>query len=297
MVKKPEDYDFESHYSNYASIIQTRKFLLRRISDEDICHWHGRIKLFCDEILEHLDITEDATYLDLGCNIGTFAIELASRKKRAVGVDLSQDALDIAEALSDHLGLEPRPQFIKADISEESTFSPESFEAIMAEDIFEHLHEDLLVQTIKNCSLWLKPGGYLVFHTHPTKYDYLFHDRGWKAALALFPLRIYSMIHGDRKFKRMVERYHKYVMNPISKLKYGKTHEERILHSAHCNLQTVDHLEGLISSAGMVPLTTKTACLYKGDREKRRTRAFGKREYYHRNLYGIAWKPLRGLVK
>ena len=297
MVEKPEDYDFEGIYTSGYVIGQAKKFLLRKIDDEDICHWHDRIKLFCDEIVERLDVPEDATYLDLGCNIGTFAIELASRGKRATGVDLSREALDAAEAFSDFVGIDNRPEFVEGDVSDGTVFEPQSFDVILAEDIFEHLHEDLLERTFKNCELWLKPGGFLVFHTHPTKYDYLFHSRGWKSSLALLPVMVYSMIHSERKFKRMVERYHRYVMNPLSKLRYGKTHEERILHNPHCNLLTVARIEDLTRSVGLVPLATKTACLYKRDREKKRTRILGKREYYHRNIYGIAWKPLPGLIR
>tara|TARA_B100002003_G_scaffold114165_1_gene105609 strand:+ start:401 stop:1297 length:897 start_codon:yes stop_codon:yes gene_type:complete len=297
MINKPENYDFNNIYSDDYIKGQAKKFLLRKIRDEDVCHWHDRIKLFCDEIIERLDLPKDAKYLDLGCNIGTFAIELAFRGKQAIGLDLSGDALIYAEAFSTSLGLKNRPKFIKGDASEREIFQSESFDAILAEDIFEHLHENLLVKTINNCAHWLKPGGFLVFHTHPTKYDYLFHSRGWKSVLALLPVTIYSLIHRERKFKRMVENYHRYVMNPISKLKSGKTHEEKIIHKPHCNLMTVDHLENLIQSAGMLSLSIKTACLYKRDRVRKRAIIFGKREYFHRNIYGIAWKPLTELLE
>jgi hypothetical protein len=100
------------------------------------------------------------------------------------------------------------------------------------------------------------------------------------------------LVHGERKFKRTVELYHKYVMNPISKLRYGKTQEERILHKAHCNLLTVDYMENLLQSVNLLSLTVNTANLYKREKGLVRKILFGKREYFHRNIYGIAWKPL-----
>ena len=146
MINKPENYDFNNIYSRDYTKGQAKKFLLRKIRDEDICHWHDRIKLFCDEIIERLDLPKDAKYLGLGRNVGTFAIELASRGKQATGLDLSGDALAYAEAFGLYLGLENRPKFVKGDASERDIFQPESFDAILAEDIFEHLHEDLLVK-------------------------------------------------------------------------------------------------------------------------------------------------------
>lgn len=291
MNKKPLNYDFDKIYSKNYSMGQTKKFLLRKIRVDDICHWHYRIEFFCDELIERLDLNENPRFLDLGCNIGTFAIEFARRGKQVVGIDLSEEAINFAEALTTHLKLTNRPQFINGDISASDTFPPDSFDAILAEDIFEHLHKDILSKTIHNCSRWLKPGGYLIYHTHPTKYNYLFHSRGWKSALRRIPLILF-LIHGERKFKRAVDRYHKYVVNPLSKMFTGKTQEEKIIHDAHCNLLGVEDVSELIDTAGLVSLTVKTANFNKRDSGKMKWKLFGNREYFHQNLYGIAWKPL-----
>lgn len=297
MLNKPSDYDFEGLYSSDLAIIQLKKFLLRYVEVGDFCHWHERIELFLEGIVEKLDLNEDATYLDLGCQLGTFSIELAKRGRNATGVDLSQDALDVAEMLVDKLGLENRPTFVKGDISDSSVFEAESFDVILAEDIFEHLHQDVLEKTFESCAKWLKPGGFFVYHTHPTKYDYLFHSRGWKSSLSLLPVALMSLIHGERKFKRFVEWYHRKVMNPIAKLRKGKTHEEQILHKPHCNLLTVSAIEELLGKNGLVSAGVKTENLYKRDQVRfpLRNKLFGDREYFHRNIYGVAWKPFAEL--
>ncbi|MEO5333855.1 MAG: class I SAM-dependent methyltransferase [Magnetococcus sp. YQC-5] len=293
---KPENYNFDALYSADLAQVQMSKFLLRRIRVGDLCHWHDRIQFFLDELVERLDRPKNAEYLDLGCQIGTFAIELGSRGYSATGVDLSQDALKVAQLLADKQQPVVPPKFVHGDISVQGLFPPESFDVIMAEDIFEHLHQDVLAQTIQNCAVWLRPGGFLVYHTHPTKYDYLFHSRGWKTVLSLIPLAVLSLIHGERKFKWWVEWYHKYVMNPCSRLKTGKTHEERILHQPHCNLLTLDAVEKMLRQASLIALVGKTDNFYKNALSRKRRLFFGDREYYHRNLYGIAWKPYRELL-
>jgi 2-polyprenyl-3-methyl-5-hydroxy-6-metoxy-1,4-benzoquinol methylase len=291
MNKKPLDYDFDRLYSEDYTLGQLKKFLLRNIESNDICHWHERNTFFIDELIGKLDLSEDSHYLDLGCNIGTFAIEFSARGKAATGVDLSQDAIRTAELMASYLQLQRSPTFVHGDISDASVFSENSFDVIIAQDILEHLHDDVLKKTLENCFTWLKPGGYFVYQTHPTKYDYLFHSRGWKSLVRLLPL-VPSLIHGERKFKRAVERYHNYIINPVSKFLTGQTREQKIEHDAHCNLLTASEVVTKVEDSGMVSLFVKTENMYKSDRDKKRAIFFANREYFHRNIYGIAWKPI-----
>jgi cyclopropane fatty-acyl-phospholipid synthase-like methyltransferase len=297
MLKKPEDYDFDNLYSSQLSNIQLNKFLLRHVEVGDFCHWHQRIELFIEQIINKLDLPTNPEFLDLGCQLGTFSIELAKRGHNTTGVDLSKDALKVANLLSEKLGLEKRPNFVLADISDPSIFKEGSFDVIMAEDIFEHLHQDILEKTIENCAKWLKPGGYLVYHTHPTKYDYLFHSRGWKSSLRLLPAMVVSLIHGERKFKKFIEWYHNAIINKVTKLTKGKTQEELILHNPHCNLLTKKAVCDLMEANRLQSIGSQTENLYDRDRSRFPIRRlfFNKREYFHRNIYGIAWKPYKEL--
>jgi 2-polyprenyl-3-methyl-5-hydroxy-6-metoxy-1,4-benzoquinol methylase len=287
MREKPQNYDFANIYSEAYSLGQTKKFLLRNIDTHNICNWKIKQQLFCDEIIEKLDLNTGSVFLDLGCNIGTYAIEMASRGWKTVGVDLSDHAIEAARVLAARVLKENRPKFLQGDVSDASLFEEGSFDVIMAEDIFEHLHEELLIKALNNCYRWLKAGGYMMFHTCPTKYDYLFHSRGWKSTVRLLPLVPFT-IHGERKFKRAVSRYHRLV---------GRKQAERIINDAHCNLLTTDHLAHLINTSGLVVLTMKTANLYELNSNFFRRLFFSKREYFHRNLFGVAWKPLPKLFR
>jgi len=110
--------------------------------------------------------------------------------------------------------------YVTANGSKTNTFSEDSFDIIVAEDIFEHLHNNVLRKVLENCFLWLKPGGHLIFHTFPTRFDYIFHDSKWWIPLALFA-RI-----TDNKFSHLVDIYHRHLLNPWRKLRAGKTFEE-----------------------------------------------------------------------
>ena len=60
MNKKPLDYDFDRLYSEDYTLGQLKKFLLRNIESNDICHWHERNTFFIDELIGKLDLSENS---------------------------------------------------------------------------------------------------------------------------------------------------------------------------------------------------------------------------------------------
>ena len=54
----------------------------------------------------------------------------------------------------------------------------------------------------------------------------------------------------------------------------------------------VEKYKDKVEDSGMVSLFVKTENMYKSDRDKKRAIFFANREYFHRNIYGIAWKPI-----
>ena len=92
--------------------------------------------------------------LDVGCGHGLLMDEAQTRSWRVTGLELSRSSAAHAR----RLGLDVREQTI-----EDSGFAPESFDAIVAVDLIEHLHEPR--DFVRRCAELLVPGGALLIAT------------------------------------------------------------------------------------------------------------------------------------
>jgi SAM-dependent methyltransferase len=104
-----------------------------------------RIPLFVDAI------GRGKRVLDLGCRSGALTRHFLEGNS-VVGLDVDAAALEKAQAL----GIEP----VQADVEEPLPFDGETFDAVVAGELFEHLQfPDALVAEIRRI---LRPGGVLV---------------------------------------------------------------------------------------------------------------------------------------
>lgn len=106
------------------------------------------------------DLHPDHAILDVGCGHGVQTRLLALRARRAVGIDLSPDAVGRAKA---NLGLgraADRCEYRLATI-EQGGFSDHSFDRVFSVCVLEHIPDDESV--LRHCYRVLKPGGKLVF--------------------------------------------------------------------------------------------------------------------------------------
>ncbi|MBS1955921.1 MAG: class I SAM-dependent methyltransferase [Cyanobacteria bacterium SZAS-4] len=96
------------------------------------------------------------TVLDLGCGSGWLSIFLARQGFKVTGVDVADHAIDLARQWADQESLD-----IKFDIADIAAmnYPTGSFNAIVANSIFEHFTYDLAKETIKRLRAILKPGG------------------------------------------------------------------------------------------------------------------------------------------
>jgi 2-polyprenyl-3-methyl-5-hydroxy-6-metoxy-1,4-benzoquinol methylase len=109
--------------------------------------------------------------LDLGCGRGELVHEAAKLGCRAVGVDYSPDAIQIAQAGAAGTPWSDRCDFILAR-TDEDPLGNDQFDVIFALDVFEHLHRDELRELLAVVKRRLKPHGRFVFHTSPNRYYY-----------------------------------------------------------------------------------------------------------------------------
>jgi SAM-dependent methyltransferase len=94
--------------------------------------------------------------LDLGCGSGWLSIFLARQGFKVTGIDVAEHALELGRQWADQENLD-----IKFDAGDIATmdYAPASFDAIVANSIFEHFTYDLAVETVAKLKKILTPRG------------------------------------------------------------------------------------------------------------------------------------------
>jgi 2-polyprenyl-3-methyl-5-hydroxy-6-metoxy-1,4-benzoquinol methylase len=112
--------------------------------------WNASLRRF-------LPAGKDARIIDLGCGGGSIVWWLHQLGyTRAEGIDLSSEQVAVAEAL----GI---PNVRQADVHTYLGSERESFDVILARDVFEHFDRASLLTLLDTIQGSLKPGGCLIF--------------------------------------------------------------------------------------------------------------------------------------
>ncbi len=102
--------------------------------------------------------------IDLGCGVGTIDFFLAKKGHDIVGIDVSQDAINICNAFKD-FNKQVNTKFLRGDLGKIKLEKGE-FDLAICSEVIEHIENDeKLLQTI---NATLKKGGYL-FLTTPSE--------------------------------------------------------------------------------------------------------------------------------
>jgi 2-polyprenyl-3-methyl-5-hydroxy-6-metoxy-1,4-benzoquinol methylase len=266
-------------YGQAYQLEQVEKHRHRRTN-----HWKRRIALAHDLIdrfalprLAHRSLPEVKT-LDVGCSIGTMAIEMALRGFKSYGVDFDASALRLARELAaeEHVEIE----LIHGDVAAlGQDVGP--IDIAVCFDIFEHLHDDELGALLQAIRRNLSDRGSLVFYTFPLQYDYLFFGRPvlhWP----LLPFRWLS----ESKFERLVRAYAA-VMDTGLLLTTGKSYKDRIKTFSHCNPTTRQRLIDILERAGYSIGFIDTDNIYPFQQSI--ARRFRTQRVAHRQLFGVAY--------
>lgn len=147
----------------------------------DVFHYHG-LSLWSpleeqrlERILELMPLGADASVLDVGCGRADVLLRLSRRYgARAVGIDRSKDALDMARTAFAAHGLDKMLTVEHRDAREFSA-APGSFHAVTSLG-GPHVDDDL-ESSWRRLATWLRPGGYLLigegFWERPPPPEYL----------------------------------------------------------------------------------------------------------------------------
>lgn len=227
--------ELENLYS--AKYVQTQldKFRNRRSN-----HWANHIRL-AKMLVKNWGAPPPAYLLDLGCSIGTFALEFALEGYDTFGLDFDTKALREAQKLAQELDCD-NSKWICADAGKFSL--KREFDIIVCFDLIEHL-EDNVMSNMLNC-VWdnLKRSGIFVFHTFPTKYDYIFFRDNTKS-WPLIPFRNLP----NKLFEKMVKLY-AIILDAYFLISHGKRHKKCIANTVHPNPLTEEKLKDFLQQTG-----------------------------------------------
>lgn len=99
--------------------------------------------------------------VDVGCGGGILTEALAKQGADALGIDLSEELVDIADLHSLEAGVDVRYQKISAE--ELAQKQPASFDVVTCMEMLEHVPDPASI--IQACSRLVKPGGMVFFST------------------------------------------------------------------------------------------------------------------------------------
>ncbi len=115
-----------------------------------------------EKFLSWLDINPSSNVLEVACGSGGITVLIShSIGAKAVGVDISVDAIKAATERAKKAGQEEHVQFLAADASIPLNFPDGSFDAIFCNDSINHLSDRATV--LKDWFRLLKPSGRLVY--------------------------------------------------------------------------------------------------------------------------------------
>ena len=250
-------------------------------------HWKTRISL-ANDLVDKFVLprmpgrpASDINVVDVGCSIGTFAIEFAKRGFQSIGVDYDAAALAIARELAVEEGVSPT--FIEGDhtLASQQLRGQGGIDIAVCFDLFEHLFDDQLGALFYSLRESLSPEGALVFHTYPTELDHLFIDDQCNATRALADFSSLEPQAFEKLSRAYASMFDAYLL-----MTTGKSHREKRSTWQHCNPLSEKRLRAMLERGGFDVLFIETRQLYLQSREKL-ARFIEQPATYH-NLYGVA---------
>ncbi|HLN03783.1 MAG TPA: class I SAM-dependent methyltransferase [Bryobacteraceae bacterium] len=114
---------------------------------------------FIEEVLSGQGIAAGARVLDAGCGTGRYAVELAKRGFRVLGVDRSAELIAMAEKREQ--ADTNRAEFLIADLLDVSFSHP--FDAVLCRGVLnDFVDDDARKSIFLQFARWLQPGGVLI---------------------------------------------------------------------------------------------------------------------------------------
>jgi 2-polyprenyl-6-hydroxyphenyl methylase/3-demethylubiquinone-9 3-methyltransferase len=114
--------------------------------------------------LDYIDRMAELSHkavLDVGCGGGILAESMAQRGAQVTGIDLSEQALKVAQLHSLESGI--APQYVLSSAEEFARERPHQFDVVTCMELLEHVPDP--ASTVRACAALAKPGGHVFFST------------------------------------------------------------------------------------------------------------------------------------
>ena len=130
------------------------------------------------QALKLAKIKKGMTVLDYGCGRGEIVLQCALRDAKSIGIDYSEDAIDLAQEAISLIAPEYQKNIRLLCInSKQLPFEDNTFDLIFFLNVIEHMYPEEVSLVLKEFYRILKPSGKLVMRTSPNKH---YFDIGYK---------------------------------------------------------------------------------------------------------------------
>ncbi|TRZ50666.1 methyltransferase domain-containing protein [bacterium] len=159
---------FENHAVDWQSIYQENDFSSFIIQQR---------QYYTFKYIDSLGLMPGSRILDLGCGAGLNSVKLLQRGFSVVGIDVSDNMLDLARKNCLEAG-SPADATFQLGNAEELDFPDDSFDAVVAMGLIEYLKWDRWA--LQEMHRVLKPGGYLIVTVpNSIRISHLTNPRWW----------------------------------------------------------------------------------------------------------------------
>jgi len=156
--------------------VYTKKYYLTDCTGyEEFKRSYGKeLEVRFKELIKYFKIKPGQKVLDIGCGRGEMVIFSAKNGAKAIGIDYSKNAIDLANLAKSKQPFKIRERIkFKVMDAKNLLFNESEFDLIILTDVVEHLYPEELEIVFKEIKRVLKNNGLLVIHTAPNK---LFND-------------------------------------------------------------------------------------------------------------------------
>jgi SAM-dependent methyltransferase len=153
------------------------------------------------DILTLVEPTSEKIVLDLGSARGDVCFLLAPRVRKAIGIDASSRALELAEAERRRRGVE-NVRFVLGDVARLDPIPDASIDVAGAFDLLEHVDDDTVREMLRSLRRVLKPAGVFVAYT-PNREHYVERLKAHDFLLKQFPEHI--AVRRPGQIRRLLE--------------------------------------------------------------------------------------------
>ncbi|PFL57213.1 hypothetical protein COJ27_29880 [Bacillus cereus] len=128
-------------------------------------------------ILNLLDSVDKKCVLDVGCGIGRYVVPLVKRGAYVTAVDISTNMLERCKERCIEANIDISKVDFLNNSADELSFNGLNFDIVLCTGVFEHLHEEIILNSFRQQLELLVDGGLHIMVVNNSKNSYLKHSK------------------------------------------------------------------------------------------------------------------------